>query len=223
MRPHMLLKLKRIKRQISKHTFGHLVRNRERERESEKPWGVEGGPDCRSRSGGSNESTADLRWPIYRLASTDLWPSTGAEADLWSVMRGERRQRRQASCGVAATWPWVCWGLVFICVLAIFFFFFLDKNLCFSVFLSVALCLVCCWLSVEFGLLLSVEFDLLYRQYRALGQTATDLISLPLPATWWLDFLNLCNFFFFFSVENAWACRERATGLIVGLSLWASL
>ena len=28
----MLLKLKRIKRQISKHTFGHSVRERERER-----------------------------------------------------------------------------------------------------------------------------------------------------------------------------------------------
>ena len=126
-----------------------------------------------------------------------------------TVTTSELRRRGDVTVGLLGFGFYLCIGD--------FFFFFLNKNLCFSVFLSIALCLVCCWLSVEFGLLLSVEFDLLYRQYRALGYvfSATDLISLP--ATWWLDFLNLCNFFFF-SVENAWACRERATGLTVGLA-----
>ena len=35
-------------------------------------------------------------------------------------------------------------GFGFYLCIGDFFFFFLDKNLCFSVFLSVALCLVCC-------------------------------------------------------------------------------
>ena len=65
------IKVKRIKRlrQISfpLKPFGHSVREREREREREK--NLEGGPDCRSRSGGSNESTADLRWVMTDLSS----------------------------------------------------------------------------------------------------------------------------------------------------------
>ena len=168
------IKVKRIKRlrQISfpLKPFDHSERERERERN------LEGGPDCRSRSGGNNESTADLRWVMTNLPSGvyDLqkfrfifhfsdseikreipWGragrSTGAEADLRSAMRGERRRRQRASYGVAATWSWVCCGLIFVCVFGNFFFF-LDKNLCLFVFVV--------FLSV-FGLLLSVEFGLL--------------------------------------------------------------
>ena len=62
------IKVKRIKRlkQIS-FPLNHSVIQWERERVREK--NLEGGPDCRSRSGGSNESTADLRWVMTDLSS----------------------------------------------------------------------------------------------------------------------------------------------------------
>ena len=69
------IKVKRIKRirQISfpLKPFGHSVREREIERERVREKNLEGGPDCRSRSrsGGSNESTADLRWVMTDLPS----------------------------------------------------------------------------------------------------------------------------------------------------------
>ena len=63
------IKVKRIKRlrQISfpLKPFGHSERERERVREKN----LEGGPDCRSRSRGSNKSTADLRWVMTDLPS----------------------------------------------------------------------------------------------------------------------------------------------------------
>ena len=67
------IKVKRIKRlrQISfpLKSFGHSVRERERERERVREKNREGGLDCRSRSGGSNELMADLRWVMTDLPS----------------------------------------------------------------------------------------------------------------------------------------------------------
>ena len=161
MKPQMLLKLKRIKRQsryqpmnegheagsdaikvkknkktdfktLNIHSAIQWERERERERERDwktlRSWGRAGLPEPER---GSSESTDNGRSPMSdRSTAGDVYRSltehrrSGAEADLRSAMRAERRRRRRASCGVAATWPWVCWGLVFICVLAISFFFF---------------------------------------------------------------------------------------------------
>ena len=162
----MLLKLKRIKRQFQNIKHTHLVihiqweRERERERERLKNLRPSTGAmrgrsperwEAEHRSDEIEKPTAAST--VYR-GQTEHRSDERPISDLPSAMTGERRRRRRSSCGVAATWPWVCWGLNFICVLAISFFFFLNKNLCFSVFLSVALSvclvhwvlsLVCCW------------------------------------------------------------------------------
>ena len=54
----MLLKLKRIKRQISKHTFGHSVRERERERERERVKNLEELREGRTAGAGAEEATS---------------------------------------------------------------------------------------------------------------------------------------------------------------------
>ena len=115
------------------------------------------------------------------------------------------RRRRRARCGNNDGDVTVrgLLGLVLVCVLGIFFFFF-YKHL-------FALCLVCCVLCVWFAFVLG--FDL----------------SANNDATWWdsarrqqhdgFNFWFSFSFFFFW-VENLWACREQATcnGLAVGLA-----
>ena len=160
------IKVKRIKRlkQIS-FPLNHSVIQWERERESERKTLRQGRITGAEAEEATNQrQISNEWWPIYRLASTIYknttrsrgkkreipWGraggSTGAEADLRFAMRGERRRRRRASCGVVATWPWVCWGLVFICLLGIFFFKIKTSvSLCSLCFSLCALCLVCCW------------------------------------------------------------------------------
>ena len=103
-------------------------------------------------------------------------------------MRGERWRRQRASCGdvIMGYWVWFA-GVWFWFVYWGFFFFFFDKHLC-------------VWFT---GVCFAFA---LYRQYWGL---------ISLPATWWVSFLILCiDFFFFFLVENPWACCERVTSVI---------
>ena len=169
----MLLKLKRIKRQISNIKHTHLVihiqweRERERERErlknlrpstgamrgrSPERWEAEHRSDeiekptaawacvyCLQRSDRAPEAAMRGRSPICRLR----WRAS-VDGDDERAAASRRRDR-----GFAGVW------ILFVyCSIGDFFFFFLNKNLCFSVFLSVALSvclvhwvlsLVCCW------------------------------------------------------------------------------
>ena len=149
----MLLKLKRIKRQISNIKHTHLVIHIqwEREREIEKPE-AEHRSDERPITGAMRLKNLPLR-----LLSTEVRPSTGAMRGRSPICRlrwrasvdgGDERAAasRRRDRGFAGVWIlFVYWR---------FLFFFLNKNLCFSVFLSVALSvclvhwvlsLVCCW------------------------------------------------------------------------------
>ena len=148
----MLLKLKRIKRQskyqpmnegheagsdaikvkknkkadfktLNIHSAIQWEREREREREIEKPWGVEGGPDCRSRSGEatSQRTTADLQWLIYRwrLQISDRAPEQRPISDLrWGASVDGDDERvaasRRRDRGFAGVWfLFVYWRFLF--------------------------------------------------------------------------------------------------------------
>ena len=81
----MLLKLKRIKRQISKHTFGHSVRNRERERERVK--NLEELREGRTAGAGAEEVTSqrqisDDQSTVWRLQISDRAPEQRPISDL---------------------------------------------------------------------------------------------------------------------------------------------
>ena len=218
------IKVKRIKRlrQISfpLKPFDHSERERERERN------LEGGPDCWSQSRGSNESTADLRWVMTDLSSgiydlqkfrfifhfsdseikrerkrekyleggpegaseqrpiSDLWWGASDDGDDERAAASRRRDR-----GFAGVWfLFVYWG-----------FFFLDKNLClsmFSVFLSV--CSV-------FGLLLSLICSI-----GSIGHWG----MLSLPPIWFLC-QRRDGWIFWFSVFFFFFSRLRMRGLAV--------
>ena len=82
-------------------------------------------------------------------------------------------------------WFWfVYWG----------FFFFFDKHLCALCLVCWVLCLVCFCIG---------DWSLCQRRHDVMGFCQA-------PATWWVQFLILCIFFFFL-IENLWACCERAT------------
>ena len=85
----MLLKLKRIKRQISKHTFGHSVRNRERERERERERvkNLEELREGRTAGAGAEEVTSqrqifDDQSTVWRLQISDRAPEQRPISDL---------------------------------------------------------------------------------------------------------------------------------------------
>ena len=104
-------------------------------------------------------------------------------------------------------------GLVLVCVLGIFFFFF-DKHLCALCLVCWVLCLVCFCIGVW-----------------SLCQWRRDVMGFCQASVTWWDFarrqrrdgfnFSFSVFFFFFFTENLWACRERATcnGLAVVLVL----
>ena len=113
---------------------------------------------------------------------------------------GEQQWRRRASYGYDDGDVTVrgLLGLVLVCVLGFFFFFFcFDKHL------------YVWFVGAVFGLLEFFVFSLLLYW---------GLISLP--AMMRRDGFNFWFSVFFFLVENLWACRERATcnGLAVGFA-----
>ena len=223
--------------------FIQWERERERLRESqrEKPWGRAGLPEGATSNAAPEQRQSDLRSPMTDLPSTICknfisffhfseikrerkrekkreipWGRAGGSTehrirgrpicDLWSPIcdegratmttRSKLQRRSDVTVGYwvwfAGVWFWfwfVYWG----------FFFFLDKHLCHFVF-GLLLSLICFCLFA------------LYRQY-------WGLISLPpiwflcsdvMGSIFWFSVL----IFFFFFVENPWACRERATSII---------
>ena len=193
----------------------------DKERERLRVWervrekNLEGGPDCRRKPRGwrapltgaeaeaqTAERWADDRSTVYDVdvdlwANVDLrWGVTIATTTTSSLRRWQRRRDH----------PWVngLLGLILVCVLGIFFFFFLINT-----------SVLCVWF---------VEFCVWFAFVLGFDFSASD------DATWW-DFarrqrrdgfnFSFSVFFFYFLVENPWAYRERATcnGLAVGLVL----
>ena len=212
------IKVKKNKKTDFKTLNIHSAIQWERERERERLKNLEELREGRTAGAGAGKQRVNGQrqisdeWPIYRwgLQISDRAPEVRSrgrspicdEGRASTATTSELRRRGDVTVGLLG----FCF---YLCIGDFFFFFFLDKNLCFSVFLSVALCLICCWLSVSLvccwvlGLISSIG---------SIGHWGCHRFdfsaALPLPATWWIEILNLCNFFFFFF-------RLRMRGLAV--------